>query len=63
MTQEQINEWKEKYGGVYRLPVDDKTAYLREPKMKDYKRAFTAMQNDGDLAFGEEMINLLFMVC
>ncbi len=61
MTQEQINEWKEKYGGVYRLPVDDKTAYLREPKMKDYKRAFTAMQNDGDLAFGEEMINLLFI--
>lgn len=57
----QINEWKEKYGNIYELPVDDKVAYLREPKMKDFKRAFTAMQNNGDLAFGEEMINLLFI--
>lgn len=61
MTQEQINEWKEKYGGVYELPVEDKTAYLREPKMKDFKRAFSAMQADGDLAFGEEMLNMLFI--
>jgi hypothetical protein len=61
MTQEQITIWKEKYGGVYELPVEDKTAYLREPKMKDFKRAFTAMQNDGDLAFGEEMLNSLFI--
>jgi hypothetical protein len=57
----QINEWKDKYGGVYELPVEDKTAYLREPKMKDFKRAFTAMTNGGNLAFGEEMINLLFI--
>jgi Icc-related predicted phosphoesterase len=57
----QINEWKEKHGNVYELPVEDKVAYLREPKMKDFKRAFTAMQNNGDLAFGEEMINLLFI--
>lgn len=57
----QINEWKEKHGSVYELPVEDKVAYLREPKMKDFKRAFTAMQNNGDLAFGEEMINLLFI--
>ncbi|MDN3673078.1 hypothetical protein QWY99_08460 [Flavobacterium branchiarum] len=57
----QIQEWKEKYGSVYALPVEDKTAYLREPSMKDFKRAFTTMQNSGDLAFGEEMINLLFI--
>lgn len=57
----QIQEWKEKYGSVYELPVEDKVAYLREPKMKDFKRAFTAMQNNGDLAFGEEMINVLFI--
>jgi len=57
----QINEWKEKYGSVYELPVEDKVAYLREPKMKDFKRAFTTMQNNGDLAFGEEMVNLLFI--
>ena len=57
----QIQEWKDKYGSVYALPVEDKTAYLREPKMKDFKRAFTAMQDSGDLAFGEQMINLLFI--
>lgn len=61
IDEKQIQEWKEKYGSVYALPVEDKTAYLREPKMKDFKRAFTAMQNNGDLAFGEEMINLLFI--
>lgn len=61
VDEKQIQEWKDKYGGVYKLPVEDKVAYLREPKMKDFKRAFTVMQNDGDLAFGEEMITLLFI--
>mgnify|MGYP000101861274 CR=1 FL=1 len=61
IDEKQIQEWKEKYGSVYELPVEDKVAYLREPKMKDFKRAFTAMQNNGDLAFGEEMINVLFI--
>jgi hypothetical protein len=58
---EQIKVWKEQYGTIYALPIEDKTAFLREPKMKDFKRAFTVMQNDGDLAFGEQMINLLFI--
>lgn len=61
IDEKQINEWKAKYGGVYELPVEDKTAYLREPKMKDFKRAFTAMTNGGNLAFGEELINVLFI--
>lgn len=57
----QIQDWKEQYGGVYKLPVDDKVAYLREPNMQDYKRAFTAMNKGGDIAFGEEMLNSLFI--
>lgn len=61
ITQKEIDSWKEQYGGVYKFPVDDKVAYLREPKMKDYKRSFSVMQNDGDLAFGEEMIGILFI--
>lgn len=61
INDKQIQDWKEQYGGIYELPVDDKVAYLREPNMKDFKRAFTAMQTSGDLAFGEEMINLLFI--
>lgn len=60
-TQKQINEWKEKYGEVYALPVDDKIAYLKMPKMADFKRAFGAMQKDGDTAFGEVMLNALFI--
>jgi hypothetical protein len=60
-TDEQIQDWKDKYGGVYEFPVDDKTAYLREPKMPDFKRAFTAMQKEGDIAFGEQMIATLWI--
>jgi len=60
-TQQQINEWKEKHGGVWQFPVDDKIGYLREPKMQDFKRAFTAMQKDGDIAFGEEMFSALWI--
>ncbi|GGG47033.1 hypothetical protein [Epilithonimonas arachidiradicis] len=60
-TQEQIQEWKDKYGGVYELPIEDKSAFLKEPKMQDFKRAFTAMQKGGDIAFGEEMINALWI--
>lgn len=60
-TQKQINEWKEKYGEVYELPVEDKTAYLRMPKMADFKRAFTAMQKDGEITFGEVMLYALFI--
>lgn len=57
----QIKEWKEKYGGVWKLPVDDKVAYLRQPEMTDFKRAFTAMNKGGDIAFGEEMLNALMI--
>lgn len=60
MNDKQIKELKEKYGVIYELPVDDKTAYLRAPKMQDFKRAFTAMQ-DGDTAFGESLLNALFI--
>jgi hypothetical protein len=61
ITPEQINAWKEQYGDIYALPVEDKTAYLREPKMVDYKRAFAALQNDGDVAFAEVLLNCLFI--
>jgi len=56
-----IQELKEKYGVVYALPVDDKTAYLREPNMIDYKRAFAAMQTGGELGFSEDMLKSLFI--
>ncbi|MWB96753.1 hypothetical protein GON26_20520 [Flavobacterium sp. GA093] len=61
MKQQQINEWKEKYGQIYELPVEDKVAYLREPKMTAFRHAFNAMQKDGEMAFGEVMLNDLFI--
>ncbi|MCC9071217.1 hypothetical protein LNQ49_06370 [Flavobacterium sp. F-65] len=61
IKQEQINEWKEKYGQIYELPVEDKVAYLREPKMTTFKHAFSAMQKDGEITFGEVMLNELFI--
>ncbi|MGV4413872.1 hypothetical protein [Chryseobacterium sp. T1] len=61
VTQEQIQDWEKKHGGIYELPVEDKLAFLKEPKMLDFKRAFTAMQKGGDIAFGEEMLNALWL--
>lgn len=61
ITKKQIADWKKEHGGVYHLPVEDKEAYLREPNMMDFKRGFTAMQEDGDIAFGEVMLKSLWL--
>ena len=61
VKQEQIDKWQEDHGDVYELPVGDKTGYIRQPKMTDYKRGFKAMMNGGDIAFGEEMLGALWL--
>ncbi|WP_345206091.1 hypothetical protein [Chryseobacterium ginsengisoli] len=61
VTQDQINEWKEKFGGVWELPIEDKTGYLKDPNMNDFKRAVTAMQKETEIAFGEEMLSALWI--
>lgn len=61
ITKEQIEAWKKEFGEVYALPVDDKTGYLRGPKMTDYKRAFVAMKKQGEVAFGEVMLTALWL--
>jgi len=61
ITKEQIENWKEQYGEIYALPVDDKKRDLRAPNMTDYKRAFTAMQKQGEVAFGETMLTALWL--
>lgn len=61
VTEKQISEWKEKHGGVFQFDVEDKTAFLREPKMKDFKRAFSALQDDSEVAFGEAMLGSLWL--
>lgn len=61
MNQKQIQELKDKYGTIFILPVDDKTAYLKAPKMSDFKRAFTALQNEGEMSFAENLLSALFV--
>jgi hypothetical protein len=61
VDQTQIEQWKADFGGVYQFPVGDKTAFLREPKMLDFKRAFKAMLNGGDIAYNETMLKALWL--
>ncbi|MDK7675104.1 hypothetical protein QP547_04675 [Weeksella virosa] len=61
ITQKQIDAWKSQYGTVYALPVDDKTVYLRQPNMLDWKQAFTAMQDDGEIGFSESLLKTLII--
>lgn len=34
ISKEQIQEWKQKYGEVFRIKVDDKECYLKKPNRK-----------------------------
>lgn len=61
LTEKQLVELEVTHGDLFELPVGDKIAYLREPKMADYKIAFSAMQKDGDIAFGESLLQVLFV--
>jgi hypothetical protein len=60
VTKQQLAEWETQHE-VFELPVDDKIGYLRAPDMNDYKRAFSAMQKNGEVAFGEEMLAALWL--
>lgn len=55
ITKEQIAEWKKKYGSVFQLSVEDKTAYLRKPDRKTLSYASTAGQSD-PLKFNEVLL-------
>lgn len=55
-TQEQIQEWKQKYGEVTALKVDGKTAYLKMPDRKTLSYAMTFAQTD-PLKFAEAILN------
>ena len=59
VTPEQIQEWKEKHGDLFELPIDDKVLYLRAPKMVDFKAGMTAMMKGGEVSYTETMLQLL----
>lgn len=59
-NKKQIEDWKKEHGGVYAFPVDDKTAYLREPNMVDWKRILSKLSN-GETAMCEEILRSLWL--
>lgn len=59
VTPEQIQEWKDKHGGVYELPIENKIIYLRAPKMVDFKAGMTQLVKNGEIDYAETMLRLL----
>lgn len=56
VTKEQIAEWKDKYGEVYKLAIEDKECYLREPDRKTLSYATSVGQKD-PMKFNEIMLS------
>ncbi len=56
VTQEQIQEWKKKYGTIHKLVVDDKEAYLKTPDRKTLSYA-TSIATKDPLKFNEVLLN------
>lgn len=59
VTPEQIQEWKEKHGDLFELPIEDKTLYLRSPKMIDFKAAMSSLLKGGEVGYTETLSKLL----
>jgi hypothetical protein len=56
VTDEQIQEWKKKYGDVFQVDVDGKTAYLKRPDRKALSAA-SVMGNKDPLKYNEILLN------
>ncbi len=54
-TKEQIQEWKAKYGDVFKVSVEDKTCYLHKPSRKALGYASIAGK-DNPLKFNEVIL-------
>lgn len=52
ITKEQIQEWKQKYGEIFKLKIEDKECYLRKPSRKTLSYASVAGQSN-PLGFNE----------
>lgn len=56
ITQKQINEWKAKYGEVFKLKIEDKECYLKTPDRKTLSYASSIASKD-PLKFNEILLN------
>jgi hypothetical protein len=57
VSDKQIQEWKEKYGGGVILDAKDKGCYLRNPSMLDWKRAMSLLEEDGENAMALSLLS------
>lgn len=55
VKKEQIQEWKEKHGKVYKISVDGKSCYLKRPSRKTLGYASVAGKDD-PLKFNEVIL-------
>ena len=46
VTEEQIKEWERKYGKIYLLKIEDKTAYLKPPTRQTLSLSMSYEKND-----------------
>ena len=56
-VEQKIQEWKEKYGDVYRVDVDGHTAYLKKPSRKALGAAAVIGKSD-PMKYNEFLLNL-----
>jgi hypothetical protein len=56
VTPEQIAEWKEKFGDVYKMTIEDKECYLKAPDRKTLGYA-SAAASTNPMKFNEIMLN------
>lgn len=58
--QEQIQEWKAKYGDVYEIEIDGRYAYLKTPDRKTLSYASSFATKD-PIKFNETILNNCFI--
>lgn len=55
-NQQQITEWKNKYGEVFKITVDDKCCFLKKPDRKTLSAASSIAAKD-PVAYNETILN------
>ena len=58
VTKEQIKEWKEKYGELFQITVEDKSCILRKPNRQDL--SYASVVKD-PIKMSETLLNRLWL--
>ena len=58
VTKEQIKEWKEKYGELFQITVEDKSCILRKPNRQDLSYASVVID---PIKMSETLLNRLWV--